>query len=62
VDNGQKKTEELIEVYVSQVYIYYTCGIFWLRIIKISDYGGKEHEKKDSKSTGVRNDINGIDE
>ena len=62
MDNGQKKTEELIEVYVSQVYIYYTGGIFWLRIIKISDYGGKEHEKKDSKSTGIRNDINGIDE
>lgn len=62
MDNGQKRTEGLIEVYVSQVYIYYTCGIFLLRVIKISDYGGKEHEKKDSKSTGVRNDSNGIDE
>lgn len=37
-------------------------AFFGLRVIKISDYGGKEHEKKDSKSTGVRNDSNGIDE
>lgn len=44
MDNGQKRTEGLIEVYVSQVYIYYTCGIFLLRVIKISDYEGKEVE------------------